>query len=248
MKRRVSLFVTCLVDQLRPEVGLATVRVLERVGCEVHFDPRQTCCAQPAYNSGFRPEARRVARHFVEVFEGAEAIVVPSGSCTSMVRHLPELFADEPEWRARAEGVAARTHELSGYLVRELGLTDVGARFEGRIAWHDACHGLRELGLREEPRALLAAVRGAELVEMKDAEACCGFGGTFSVTFPELSTAILDHKLAQLREARVDTLASLDASCLMQIGGRLARTGSKVRTLHLAEILAAGGDHEPGRA
>lgn len=239
MKRRVSLFVTCLVDQLRPEVGLATVRVLERAGCEVHFDPRQTCCAQPAYNSGFRDEARAVARHFIEVFEECEAVVVPSGSCTSMVHHLPELFADEPDWRARAELLAARTHELAGFLVRELGLTDLGARFPGRIAWHDACHGLRELGLRTEPRALLGAVREAELVEMKGADACCGFGGTFSVKFPELSTAILDHKLALLAEARVDVLASLDASCLMQIAGRLARMNSPIRTLHLAEILAA---------
>lgn len=239
MKRRVSLFVTCLVDQLRPEVGLATVRVLERAGCEVEFDARQTCCAQPAFNSGFRPEARRVARHFVEVFEQAEAIVVPSGSCTAMVHHLPELFADVPEWRARAERVAARTHELASFLVRELGVTDLGARFEGRVAWHDACHGLRELGIRAEPRELLRHVRGAELVEMKGAESCCGFGGTFSVQFPELSTAILDHKLAGLAEAKVDVVTSLDASCLMQIAGRLARTGARLRTLHLAEILAS---------
>jgi L-lactate dehydrogenase complex protein LldE len=239
VKRRVSLFVTCLVDQLRPEVGLATARVLERAGCEVVFDARQTCCAQPAFNSGFRDEARAVARHFVRVFESADAVVVPSGSCTSMVRHLAELFADEPAWRERAERVAARTHELASFLVRELGVSDLGARFSGRIAWHDACHGLRELGVKSEPRALLARVRGAELVELKGAEACCGFGGTFSVKFPELSTAILDHKLAALAEARVDAVASLDASCLLQIAGRLARTGSRVRTLHLAEILAS---------
>jgi L-lactate dehydrogenase complex protein LldE len=238
MKRRVGLFVTCLVDQLRPEVGLATAAVLERAGCEVVFDARQTCCAQPAFNSGFRDEARGVARHFVEVFEGAEAVVVPSGSCTAMVHRLPELFEGEPGWRARAERVAARTHELAGYLVRELGVTDLGARFEGRVAWHDACHGLRELGLRSEPRALLDHVRGLERVEMKGAEFCCGFGGTFAVKFPELSTAILDHKLAQLAEARVDAVASLDASCLLQIAGRLARAGSSVRTLHLSEILA----------
>jgi len=238
VRRRVSLFVTCLVDQLRPEVGLATARVLERAGCEVTFDPRQTCCAQPAFNSGFREEARAVARHFVEVFEQADAVVVPSGSCTSMVHHLAELFADEPAWLERAERVAARTHELASFLVRELGLTDLGARFEGRVAWHDACHGLRDLGLRDEPRRLLASVRGLELVEMSSGDSCCGFGGTFSVKFPELSTAILDHKLARLAEAGVDAVSSLDASCLMQIAGRLARTGSRVRTLHLAEVLA----------
>jgi L-lactate dehydrogenase complex protein LldE len=239
VKRRVSLFVTCLVDQLRPEVGLATARVLERAGCEVEFDARQTCCSQPAFNAGFRADAARVARHFVEVFERADAIVVPSGSCTAMVHRLAGLLAGDARWGERAERVAARTHELTAFLVRELGVTELGARWSGRVAWHDACHGLRELGLREEPRALLRAVRGVELVEMQGAEACCGFGGTFSVSFPELSTAILDHKLRKLSAAQVDAVASLDASCLMQLGGRLARTGSRVRALHLAEILAA---------
>jgi L-lactate dehydrogenase complex protein LldE len=239
VKRRVSLFVTCLVDQLRPEVGRTTVRVLERAGCEVVFDPRQTCCGQPAFNSGFRAEAARVARHTVRVLEDADAVVVPSGSCTAMVHHLAELFPAGDPWRERAERVAARTHELASFLVRELGITDLGARWSGRVAWHDACHGLRELGVREEPRALLRAVRGAELVELEGAEACCGFGGTFSVKFPELSTAILDHKLSKLPAARVDALASLDVSCLLQIGGRLARAGSPVRALHLAEILAS---------
>ncbi len=236
---RVALFVTCLVDQLRPQVGRATVEVLRRAGCEVAFDPRQTCCAQPAWNSGFRAEAARVARHFVQVFEGAEAIVVPSGSCTAMVRHLPECFPSQPRWRERAEKIAARTHELSSFLVRVLGLRDLGARFRGRVAWHDACHGLRELGLRQEPRALLAAVRELELVELEAAESCCGFGGTFSVHYPEISTAILDRKLEQLDRLGVDAIASLDASCLMQIAGRLARSGSRVRTLHLSELLAA---------
>jgi L-lactate dehydrogenase complex protein LldE len=239
VKRRVSLFVTCLVDQLRPEVGLAAVRVLERAGCEVHFDARQTCCSQPAFNAGFRDAARDVARQFVRVFEDCEAIVAPSGSCAAMVHRLGELFSGEPAWRERAERVAARTHELSSYLVRELGVTDLGARFSGRVAWHDACHGLRELGLRAEPRALLSHVRGLELVEWKGAEVCCGFGGTFSVQFPELSTAMLDQKLASLGTAAPDVLTSLDASCLMQIAGRLARTGARVRTLHLAEILAS---------
>jgi L-lactate dehydrogenase complex protein LldE len=237
--KRVSLFVSCLVDQLRPEVGQASVAVLERAGCTVEFDARQTCCAQPAFNSGFQAEARGVARHFLEVFERAECVVVPSGSCTAMIHRLPQLFPDDEDARGRAERVASRTHELASFLVRELGVTDLGARFSGRIAWHDACHGLRDLGLRAEPRALLAGVRGAELVEMKGSDSCCGFGGTFAVKFPELSTAILDHKLAALSAARVDVVSSLDASCLMQIAGRLARTGSRVRTLHLAEILAA---------
>ena len=171
MKRRVSLFVTCLVDQLRPEIGLATARVLEKAGCEVEFDARQTCCGQPAFNAGFRAEARSVAARFLAVFERAECIVVPSGSCTAMLHRLGELFPADAALRERAERVAARTHELASFLVRELGLTDLGARFDGRVAWHHACHGLRELGLRAEPRALLANVRGLELVEPRRSDA-----------------------------------------------------------------------------
>jgi L-lactate dehydrogenase complex protein LldE len=237
VKRRVSLFVTCLVDQLRPEVGRAAVAVLEKAGCAVEFDARQTCCAQPAFNAGFLADAARVARHLVEVFEHAECVVVPSGSCTAMIHRLPELFSDD-ELRARAERLAQRTHELSSFLVRELGLGDLGARFAGRVAWHHACHGLRELGLGA-PRALLGHVRGLELVEPPLSDACCGFGGTFSASYPELSTAMLDPKLDRLEEARVDAVTALDASCLLQIGTRLARRGSRIRTLHLAEILAS---------
>ncbi len=189
---RVTLFVTCLVDQLAPEVGLAAAEVLRRAGCEVLFEERALCCSQPAFNSGFRAEAAAVARHLVGVLEGAEAVVAPSGSCTAMIRRLPELLAADARWHERARKLAARTHELSEFLVRVLGAGDLGARFPGRVAWHDACHGLRELGLREEPRRLLREVRELELVEFANAEACCGFGGTFAVHFPELSTAILD--------------------------------------------------------
>ena len=235
----VSLFVTCLIDQLRPEVGEATVQVLERAGCRVDFDARQTCCAQPAFNSGHRDEARRVARHFVRVFESspAEAIVVPSGSCTAMVRHLPQLFEDV-DWKERAERVAARTHELTSFLVNVLERDDLGARFDGRVSWHDACHGLRELGLEREPRRLLERVSGLELVEMEAADSCCGFGGTFSVKYPEISVAILDRKLERLAAQEVDAVVSADVSCLMQIGGRLQRQGSRIRPLHLAQVLA----------
>ena len=238
MKRRVSLFVTCLVDQLRPEIARATVRVLEKAGCEVEFDARQTCCAQPAFNAGFRADARRAARHFLDVFEDAECVVVPSGSCTAMIRRLPQLFEGDEAERARAERVAGRVHELSTFLVRELGLGDLGARFPGRVAWHHACHGLRELHLGV-PRALLERVQGLELVEPPLSDACCGFGGTFSASYPELSTAMLDPKLDRLEEARVDAVTALDGSCLMQIGTRLARRGSRIRALHLAEILAS---------
>jgi len=238
VKRRVSLFVTCLVDQLRPEIARATVAVLEKAGCEVEFDARQTCCGQPAFNTGFRDEARAVARHFVDVYGDAECVVVPSGSCTAMIHRLPELFERDEALHARAERVASRTHELSTFLVRELGLGDLGARFAGRVAWHHACHGLRELHLGV-PRSLLAHVRGLELVEPPLSDSCCGFGGTFSATYPELSTAMLDPKLDRLEEARVDAVTALDGSCLMQIGTRLARRGSRIRALHLAEILAS---------
>lgn len=238
---KVSLFVTCLVDQFWTSIGLSSVEVLRRVGCEVEFDQRQTCCAQPAYNTGYRDEARQVARRFISIFEEskAEAIVSPSGSCTAMVGHYPELFAGDPEWRARAQAVAAKTHELSSFLIRVLKIEDVGASWPGRLTWHDACHGLRDLNLKTEPRTLIRNVRGAEFIELENADACCGFGGTFSVKYPEISLAILDQKIEAIERAGVQAVISGDASCLMQIGGRLSRTGSKVRVMHLAELLAA---------
>ena len=238
---RVSLFVTCLVDQLWPSIGAGAVAVLRRAGCEVAFDERQTCCGQPAFNSGYRSEARPLARRFIEIFEeaGADAIVSPSGSCTAMVRHFPELFPDDGAWRARARAVAERTHELSSFLVNVLRVEDVGASFRGRVTWHDACHGLRDLRLHGEPRRLLRRVRGVELVELPNADACCGFGGTFSVKYPELSAAIVDEKLEAIARADVRAVVSGDASCLMQIGGRLSRSGSSVRAMHVAELLAS---------
>jgi L-lactate dehydrogenase complex protein LldE len=234
----VALFATCLVDQLRPQVGLATARVLERVGVDVTFDPRQTCCSQPAFNSGYRQEARSVALHFLDVFRDAEVIVTPSGSCAAMVKHMAELFEPGSDEHARAESVAARTHELAAYLVRELNVDDLGARYDGSLTWHDACHGLRDLGLSKEPRRLLAKVQGATFVEMEAADTCCGFGGTFSVKYPEISLAILDRKLERLHRLNVDAIVSSDASCLMQLQGRMSRTASRVRTLHLAQVLA----------
>ena len=238
---RVSLFVTCLVDQLWSSVGTSSVEVLRRVGCDVEFDDRQTCCAQPAFNTGYRSEARDVARRFIEIFEEskAEAIVSPSGSCTAMVHHYPELFADEPEWLKRAQAIAGRTHELSSFLIRVLKREDVGASWSGRLTWHDACHGLRDLNLKNEPRTLLRNVRGAEYVELDNADSCCGFGGTFSVKYPEISLAILDQKIEAIERAGVNAVVAGDASCLMQIGGRLSRHGSKVKVMHIAELLAS---------
>jgi L-lactate dehydrogenase complex protein LldE len=237
---RVSLFVTCLIDQLLPGVGIGTLRLLRRLGCEVTFDPRQTCCGQPACNAGERSLARGLAQRWIELFEGdpAEAIVCPSGSCTAMVAHFVELFEADARWQERARAVAARTHELSAFVVDVLGVRDAGGRFEGRLGWHDACHGLRDLGLRAQGRALLQHVAGAELVELRDAEACCGFGGVFAVRYPELSVAIAERKLEAIEQANVDAVVSGDVGCLLQLGGRLARRGSRVRALHLAEVLA----------
>jgi L-lactate dehydrogenase complex protein LldE len=237
---RVGLFVTCLVDQMWSSIGTSTIDVLRRAGCTVEFDERQTCCGQPAFNTGYRNEARRVAQRFIELCEEsqAEAIVSPSGSCTAMVYHYPSLFADDAEWRVRARTVAERTFELSSFLVRVLKTEDVGARFAGRVTWHDACHGLRDLNLHDEPRRLIRRVREVEFVELENADACCGFGGTFSVKYPEISTAILEQKIHAIEASGVDAVISGDASCLMQIGGRLSRIGSSVRVMHLAELLA----------
>lgn len=236
---KVSLFVTCLVDQLWSSIGTSSVAVLRRVGCEVEFDDRQTCCGQPAFNTGYRNEARQVAKRFIEVFEesNADAIVSPSGSCTAMVHHFADLFSDDPSWRVRAQAIAARTHELSSFLIRVLEIEDVGASWQGRLTWHDACHGLRDLNIKTEPRTLIRNVRGAEFVELDNAESCCGFGGTFSVKYPEISLAILDQKIEAIERAGVQAVVSGDASCLMQIGGRLSRKGSNVRVMHLAELL-----------
>ncbi|HEX6624548.1 MAG TPA: (Fe-S)-binding protein, partial [Pyrinomonadaceae bacterium] len=205
---------------------------------------RQTCCGQPAFNTGYRTEARRLAERFIEIFEesGSDAVVSPSGSCTAMAHHFHELFDRDAGWRRRAEALAARTHEFGSFLVNVLGVEDVGASFRGRVTWHDACHGLRDLNVHGEPRKLLRSVRGLEFVELANADSCCGFGGTFSVKYPEISVAILDQKIEAIEQAGVRAVVSGDASCLMQIGGRLTRGGSNVRAMHLAEVLAAKED------
>ncbi len=238
---KVSLFITCLVDQLCPQVGVAAVKVLRRAGCEIVFDERQTCCGQPAFNTGYRKKARKFAEKFIEIFEqsDAEYIVSPSGSCTAMVKHFHELFPDDKNWRERCEKIAAKTFEFSFFLVNVLKIETTNAKFSGKLTWHDACHGLRDLNIRNEPRKLLKAVENAEFIELKGADVCCGFGGTFSVKFPEISAAILDNKIEAIENSGADAVVSCDASCLMQIGGRLSRINSKVRPLHIAEILAS---------
>jgi len=240
MGKRVSLFVTCIVDQLFPQVGMAMAEVLERLGYQVDFPEDQTCCGQPAFNSGYRAESRTVARHFLKVFDKAEYVVVPSGSCTSMItHHFPELFEKEPETLARARAIGSRVFEFSTFLTEMAGVEDVGARMEDVVTFHDGCHALRELGIRSAPRRLLSNVRGLELREMIPAEECCGFGGTFSVKFAELSGAMARTKIEAIVKTGANTVVSLDPSCLMQIQGALSRAGSGIRTMHLAEVLAS---------
>src|SRR5579863_8401054 len=240
MGKRVSLFVTCMVDQLFPKVGIAMADVLERLGYQVEFPEAQTCCGQPAFNSGYRAEARTVARHFLKTFEKSETIVVPSGSCTSMVvHHFAELFHKEPDSLARVHALEKRVFEFSTFLTQVAGVEDVGARFDEVVTFHDGCHGLRELGVKSAPRRLLACVRGLELREMQPAEDCCGFGGTFSVKFDELSGAMGRSKADSILRTGASTVVSLDPSCLMQIQGVLSRSGSPIRTMHLAEVLAS---------
>lgn len=235
----VALFVTCLVDQLYPRAGEAAVRVLERAGCAVAFPAEQTCCGQAAFNNGFQEEARVLARRFLDVFADAPSIVAPSGSCTDMVREwYPHLFRDEPALLDRARSVASRTYELSEYLVRVLGVADLGARFPATVTYHPSCHGLRGLGLRDEPLGLLRAVRDLRLVELPDAGQCCGFGGFFSIKFAALSGAMLSAKLDNIEASGAEVVTATDVSCLMHISGGLSRRGSRVRALHLAEILA----------
>lgn len=237
---RVALFVTCLGDVFYPEVGEATVRLLHRLGIAVDFPLGQTCCGQPAFNAGFHQPAREVARRNLQLFADAESIVVPSGSCTAMWRvFYPELFANDPVLGAQADALAARTYELSEFLVNVLGIDRVGAVFHGKVAYHASCHLLRELGVVEAPRRLLAQVQGAELVPMDLAEQCCGFGGTFAVKYPAISDAMLQKKIASLKRSGADTLVSCDAGCLMHIAGRLRRQGESIRVLHLAELLNA---------
>jgi L-lactate dehydrogenase complex protein LldE len=240
MSNRVSIFVTCIVDQLFPKVGMAMASVLERLGYQIDFPERQTCCGQPAFNSGYRAEARQVALHFLEVFRDAEYVIVPSGSCTSMIaHHYQELFEKDPGPQAEARALAPRVWEFSRFLLEVAGAEDVGARLDDIVTYHDSCHALRDLGIKEGPRRLLANVRGLELREMQPAEECCGFGGTFSVKFAEVSGAMARTKVEAILRTGARTVVSVDSSCLMQIQGALSRAGSTVGTMHLAEVLAS---------
>jgi len=240
MAKRVSIFVTCIVDQLFPKVGLAMAGVLEGAGYAVDFPEDQTCCGQPAFNTGYRREARQVARHFLKVFRDAEYVVAPSGSCTSMIaHHFQDLFQKEPESLQEAGALAPRVWEFSQFLLEVAHVDDVGARLDDVVTYHDSCHALREFGIQDGPRRLLAHVRGLELREMDAAAECCGFGGTFSVKFPEVSGGMARTKIDSILRTGAKTVVSVDSSCLMQIQGALSRAGLSVRTMHLAEVLAS---------
>ncbi|HMG36070.1 MAG TPA: (Fe-S)-binding protein [Blastocatellia bacterium] len=236
----VSLFVTCLVDQFFPQVGESTVHLLQRLGCNVDFPADQTCCGQPAFNSGFCSDAKPLAKHFLRVFENSEYIVSPSGSCVSMVKVFYDgLLKDEPETSERIRKVAARTYELTDFIANVLRIEDVGASFTGRVALHQSCHLLRELNLRTEPRRLLEKVKGIELVDLERSESCCGFGGLFSVKYPHISGSILEDKLDTVKRSGAQFVVATDMGCLMHMGGGLNRQHSRVRTMHIAEILSS---------
>lgn len=235
----VGLFVTCLVDLFRPSIGFAAIKLLEAGGARVEVPLTQTCCGQPAYNSGDRADAILLARHVIDIFERFDYVVAPSGSCAGMLRvHYPELLAADTDYAKRAEALAGKCFELTSFLVTVLRLTKVDASFAGSVTYHDSCSCLRELGVASAPRRLLASVDGLNLVELADREVCCGFGGIFSVKYPEISSAILEAKLRTILATGAKTVLAADLGCLMQIAGRLAREGSSVEARHVAEILS----------
>lgn len=231
--------ITCLGDALFPDVGVATVKLLRRLGVEVDFPKAQTCCGQPHFNSGFHADCRDLARHTIKAFGSGNLVVTPSGSCAAMVKlEYPELFHGDLVWHGRAEDLAQRTHELSDFLVNVLNVEDVGARFEGKATYHMACH-LRGLSILTEPERLLRRVKGLQLIPLERYDECCGFGGSFAVRYPGISGAMVDDKAAFIEKTGADVVIATDAGCLMNIGGRLRRRGNKVRIMHLAEILAS---------
>ena len=252
--KRVGLLVTCLVDLMRPAVGFAAVKLLEDAGCTVEV-PRQSCCGQPAFNSGDRATARALAEQVIATFEAYDYVVVPSGSCGGQLRvHYPELFHGDPNWHPRAERFAAKTYELTSFLTDVLGISKVGARYAGTVTYHDSCSSLREMGVRAQPRRLLAGIEGLTLAELPDADVCCGFGGTFCVKYPEISNAIVSKKAEAVTATGADMLLAGDLGCLMNIAGKLQRNGRRVAVRHVAEVLAgmadgpAIGEPEPSRA
>lgn len=239
---RVQLFGTCLVDAFFPDIGEATLTLLRHFGVEIAYPSGQTCCGQPAFNAGHDDDARRAARHFLDLFDGSDdPILIPSGSCASMVRnHYPELFHDDPQQRARAQAVGARVVELSQYLVNVLKAHEHSFRGRGKITYHSSCHLTRELGVREEPQQLIAALKGAEFIPLPDATRCCGFGGMFMAKLPEISCALADEKAEDILSTGADTVTGCDSGCLMNIADGLKKRGATVQVKHLAQLLAEG--------
>ncbi len=240
---RVGLFVTCLVDLFRPGIGFASIKLLERAGCEVAVPAAQTCCGQPAFNSGDYATTRRIAKQVIEAFESCDYIVGPSGSCMATIRaHYRDLFEDDPQWLERANRLGERVHELLSFLTDVMGMEEVDAEYRGTATYHDSCSGLRELGVKGQPRKLLGSVAGFSLNEMNDCEVCCGFGGTFCVKYPEISTRMVTDKVGSIEASGADTLVGGDLGCLMNMSGRLSRLDKPVKVYHAAEILANMAD------
>ncbi|MFC4182754.1 (Fe-S)-binding protein [Saccharococcus thermophilus] len=234
---KVSLFVTCLIDLFYTNAGKATVELLERLGCEVDFPEAQTCCGQPAYNSGYVKEAKEAMKHMIRTFEHADYIVTPSGSCAAMFKEYPHIFRGDREWEPKAKALAAKTYELTQFLVDVLKVEDVEAKLEGRAAYHTSCHMTRLLGVKEAPFRLLKNVKGLELVPLPNAHQCCGFGGTFSVKMGPISEQMVDEKIKHIEETQADYLIGADCGCLMNIGGRIERQGKPIKVMHIAEVL-----------
>lgn len=238
---KLTLFIPCFVDVCFPRVGMSVVDIFERLGHQIAFAKQLACCGQPPFNAGLWNEARSIAARVVDGLKTADVVVVPSGSCTATIKNFyPELFANT-SYESGARALATKTFEFSDFLVNQLGVVDLGARFPARVTVHDGCHNLRELGKKHEPRTLLSHVRDLELIEMSEAETCCGFGGTFAIKFPMISTAMAEVKCASAVETGAEYVVSTDSSCLMQIQGLLDRQRSPVRTIHLAEVLAQRG-------
>jgi L-lactate dehydrogenase complex protein LldE len=243
---RVGLFVTCLVDLFRPSIGFATVKLLEDAGCVVEVPENQTCCGQPAFNSGDRKDTADIARAVIRTFSPYDYVVAPSGSCAGMIKtHYPELFALGSADRKVADALADKTFELVSFLVRVMSQEKVAARFDGTVTYHDSCSGLRELGVKSEPRKLLRTVEGLDLVELEDAEVCCGFGGTFCVKYPDISNVMVAKKAKKIAATRADLLLAGDLGCLMNMAGKLKREGSPLKARHVAEILAGDPTSPP---
>jgi len=243
-KARIGLFVTCLVDLYRPSVGFAAIKLLEDAGYQVEVPEAQTCCGQPAFNSGDFGNTREIARQVIDAFAGFDYVVAASGSCIGTIKtHYPDLFEDDPKWRARALDLSTRAYELTSFLTDVAGIESVESDFEGEVTYHDSCSGLRELGVKQQPRKLLGSIDGVSLNEMQHSETCCGFGGTFCVKFPEISTRLANDKVDNICNSRAPVLLGGDLGCLLNISGRLQRLDKPVRVFHVAEVLAgmAGG-------